>query len=558
MAYLDIPAEQSSPSHFDAVVVGAGFAGLYALHKLRDQLGLRVRVFEAGHGVGGTWFWNQYPGARCDVESLHYSYSFLAELQQEWNWSEKYASQPEILAYLNHVADRFDLRSDISFETRVTSAVWNEHDRVWEIGCGDGSAVTARYLICGSGNLSVPKDPQFDGMENFDGEVYLTGRWPHDGVNFEGKKVAVVGTGSSGIQVITEIAKKADHLTVFQRTPNYATPLRNVPADPERTAAIKANYPQVRENARKTRGGVPDYNPLPSALTVTPEERRRVFDECWDAGGFQLYVGSFQDILIDKSANATISEYIRERISERIDNPALAEKLIPTDYPYGTKRPPFETGYYEIFNQPNVTLVDVRETPIVSVTSGGVLTTDSEHEADILVLATGFDAITGPVLDMGIIGRDGETLNDKWAHGPRTYLGLSVHGFPNLFLVTGPQSPSVLYNMPLAIEDHVDFIADAIEYCRRNGVETIEARLAAEDAWVAHTVELSDATLLPETDAWWMTGGTNGKPRVCMLYIGGAAAYREICAKVVADGYDGFDVSAQRSASFAGTSSRRE
>jgi cation diffusion facilitator CzcD-associated flavoprotein CzcO len=547
MAHLKSSPGRSFPNHFDAVVIGAGFAGLYALHKLRDQLGLNVRVFEVGDGVGGTWYWNRYPGARCDVESLHYSYSFSADLQQEWTWSEKYASQPEILAYLNHVADRFKLRSNIVFGTRVVSAVWNEQRCVWEIGCDDGSAVSARYLICGSGNLSVPKAPKFDGLENFEGEVYLTGRWPHEGVDFDGKKVAVVGTGSSGIQVITELAKSAGHLTVFQRTPNYATPLRNAPADPARTSWVKANYSQVRAEARNTRGGVPDYNPLPSALAVTPEERRRVFDECWNAGGFQLYVGSFQDILIDQTANDTISEYIRERIRERIEDPVLAQKLIPTDYPYGTKRPPFENGYYEIFGQPKVTLVDVRQTPITSVTASGVRTTENEFEADILVLATGFAAITGPVLEMGIVGRDNGSLVDKWADGPRTYLGLAVHGFPNLFLVTGPQSPSVLYNMPLAIEDHVDFIADMIDYCRQNGFDIVEPALQSEDAWVAHTVELAEGTLLPKTDAWWMTGGTGDKPRVCMLYVGGAAAYREVCAKVVANGYEGFSFTARNS-----------
>lgn len=542
-AYAD--ERPTSPTDFDAIVVGAGFAGLYALHKLRDQLGMRVRVIEAGDGVGGTWYWNRYPGARCDIESLHYSYSFSADLQQEWEWSEKYASQPEILAYLNHVADRFRLRTDITFKTRVTSAVWDETHGVWHVGSDTGATVSARYLICGAGNLSVPKTPEFNGIDTFRGEVHLTGKWPHDGVDFTGKTVAIIGTGSSGIQAIPEIAEEADHLTVFQRTPNYATPLGNKPSEPERVAAVKANYPQVREAARNTSGGIPELAPLPSALAVTAEERRRVFDECWAEGGFRFSVGTFQDILVDRAANDTIAEYVRERIRQRVSDPAVAEKLTPTDYPYGTKRPPCETNYYETFNRTNVTLVDVVGAPIVSITETGVRTTAAEYDADVIVLATGFDAMTGPLLEMGIVGRGGQKLADKWVDGPRTFLGLSVHGFPNLFLITGPQSPSVLYNMPLAIEDHVDFIADSIGYLQQNGLDTIEATLEAESGWVTHATELAQQTLLPETDSWWMGANIPGKPRVCMVYLGGAAVYRGICADVVAKGYEGFTLSAE-------------
>ncbi|MGV9866323.1 flavin-containing monooxygenase [Rhodococcus koreensis] len=531
---------------FDAIVIGAGFAGLYALHKFRDQMGLQVQVFEAGDGVGGTWYWNQYPGARCDIESLHYSYSFSAELQQDWEWSEKYASQPEILRYLNHVADRFDLRKDITFDTRVTSAAWDEDTRLWRVGTDDGATVTARYLISGAGNLSVPKKPEFDGIDDFSGEVYLTGKWPHDGVDFTGKNVAIIGTGSSGIQAITEIAKDAKHLTVFQRTPNYATPLGNEPLDPGHVQEVKANYPQVREDSRNTRGGIPYPDTLPSALAVTPEERRRVFDECWAEGGFRFFLGTFADILVDKAANDTIAEYVREKIRQRVSDPTVAAKLTPTDYPYGTKRPPYETNYYETFNRNNVTLVDVADAPIVSVTETGVRTTAAEYDFDVIILATGFDAMTGPLLEMGIVGRDGQRLADKWADGPHTYLGLSVHGFPNLFLVTGPQSPSVLYNMPLAIEDHVDFIADAIERLRQGGFDTIEPALEAETGWVAHANEIAQHTLLPETDSWWMGANIPGKPRVCLVYLGGADVYRGICADVVVKDYEGFTLSAER------------
>ncbi|AII05694.1 flavin-containing monooxygenase [Rhodococcus opacus] len=531
---------------FDAIVIGAGFAGLYALHKLRDQMGLRVQVFEAGDGVGGTWYWNQYPGARCDIESLHYSYSFSAELQQDWEWSEKYASQPEILRYLNHVADRFELRKDIAFETRVTSAVWDEEGTRWQVGTQDGGTVTAQYLISGAGNLSVPKKPEFDGIDDFAGDVYLTGKWPHEGVDFTGKNVAIIGTGSSGIQAITEIAKEAKHLTVFQRTPNYASPLGNEPLNPDRVREVKANYPQVREDSRNTRGGIPYPDPLPSALAVTPEERRRVFDECWSEGGFRFFLGTFGDILVDKAANDTIAEYVREQIRQRVSDPTVAAKLTPTDYPYGTKRPPYETSYYETFNRDNVTLVDVADAPIVSVTETGVRTTEAEYDFDVIILATGFDAMTGPLLEMGIVGRDGQTLADKWADGPHTYLGLSVHGFPNLFLITGPQSPSVLYNMPLAIEDHVDFVADAIETLKHGGLDTIEPTADAETGWVAHANEIAQHTLLPETDSWWMGANIPGKPRVCLVYLGGADVYRGICADVVAKDYEGFTLSAER------------
>jgi cation diffusion facilitator CzcD-associated flavoprotein CzcO len=534
----------TSQTDFDAIVIGAGFAGLYALHKLRDQMGLRTRVFEAGDGVGGTWYWNRYPGARCDIESLHYSYSFSAELQQEWEWSEKYASQPEILSYLNHVADRFNLRKDIQFNTRISSAVWDDDRGVWRVAGEDGSAATARYLISGAGNLSVPKEPEFDGIDTFSGEVYLTGKWPHEGVDVTGKKVAIIGTGSSGIQAITEIAKQAAHLTVFQRTPNYATPLRNQPSDSGRVRAIKARYPEVREAARNTRSGIPYPEALPSALAVSPEERRRVFDECWSEGGFRFFLGTFQDILVDKAANDTIAEYVREQIRQRVSDPAVAEKLTPTSYPYGTKRPPFETTYYETFNRSNVTLVDVMDTPIVAVTESGVRSTSAEYDFDIIVLATGFDAMTGPLLSMGVVGRAGQKLSDKWADGPHTYLGLTVNGFPNLFLITGPQSPSVLYNMPLAIEDHVDFTADAIRYLEQNGFDTIEATPQAEAGWVAHANEIAQSTLLPETDSWWMGSNIPGKPRVCLVYLGGASVYRGICADVVAKGYEGFFLSA--------------
>ncbi len=527
---------------FDAIIIGAGFAGLYALHRLRDKMGLSVRAFDAASDVGGTWYWNRYPGARCDIESIHYSYSFSAELQQEWKWSERFSAQPEILRYLNHVADRFDLRKDIQFNTRVTALAWDDKNKFWEIRTEEGATARAKYLISGAGNLSVPKTLEFKGAENFKGEVYLTGNWPHEGVDFTGKRVGIIGTGASGIQAITEIAKEAAHLTVFQRTPNYATPIGNVPMDPDIERQAKAHYAEIRRKSRNSFLGVPYDQAQPSALAVSAEERRRVYDECYAQGGFRLFIDSFADLLFNKEANETAAEFVRAKIRERVKDPKVADMLTPKDYPYGTKRPPLETKYYETYNRNNVTLVDVKSSPIDAITEKGVRTKSGEYEFDVIVLATGFDAVTGPLLQMGIVGRNGLKLKDKWADGPHTYLGISIHGFPNLFLITGPQSPAVLYNMPLAIEDHVDFAADAIQYLRDHDLDTIEPTLEAETKWVTHTNELSRTTLLPGTDSWYMGANIPGKPRVCMVYLGGAPAYRKICADVEAKGYDGFSL----------------
>ncbi len=477
---------------------------------------------------------------RVDIESVHYSYSFSDDLQQEWTWSEKFAAQPEILRYLEHVADRFDLRKDITFDTRIESVVWDDDVRVWTVTTDTGETVTSRYFISGAGNLSVPKTPEFPGIDTFVGEVHMTGNWPHGGVDFTDKRVGVIGTGSSGIQAITEIAKEAGHLTVFQRTPNYATPIGNAPANETETAHAKANYKELRDAARNHFLGVPYDQVQDSALAVSAEDRRKVFDERWDAGGFRLFIDSFRDILFDKDANDTVSEYIRERIHERVNDPEVAQLLAPSTYPYATKRPPLETDYYETYNRDNVTLVDVKNTPIDEITAAGVRTGGVEHELDVLVLATGFDAMTGPLLAMGIVGRDGHRLEDKFEYGPRTYLGLMMHDFPNLFLITGPQSPSVLYNMPLAIEDHVDFVADAIANLHADDLDTIEPLADAENEWVEHCAELASATLMPDTDSWYMGANIPGKPRVCLVYLGGAPTYRAKCAEVVERRYEGF------------------
>ncbi|MDI9897439.1 NAD(P)/FAD-dependent oxidoreductase [Rhodococcus sp. IEGM 1381] len=526
------------PTDYDAIVVGTGFAGIYATHKLRDQLGLNVLTVDTAGDIGGTWYWNRYPGSRCDIESIHYSYSFSDEVQQEWTWTEKFASQPEILEYLNYVVDKFDLRRNMLFDTTIESMEWI--DGRWTVRTDTGTVFTADYVICGTGNLSVPKAVDIEGIDSFAGEVYLTGRWPHSGVDFAGKRVGVIGTGSTGIQVIQEVSKIADHLTVFQRTANYATPIGNGPSDEQRVKAVKEEYARIREASRNSFVGIPYDKAQPSALAVSEAERRRTFDECWDAGGFSIASDSFQDVMFDKAANDTVSEYIRDRIRARVEDPELAELLAPDGHAYGTKRPPLEIDYYETFNRDNVDLVDVRTHPIESVTPTGVRTDLGNVDLDVLVLATGFDAMTGPLLKLGIRGKEGKSLNDAWSNGPRTYLGVMVHDFPNLFLITGPQSPSVLYNMPLAIEDHVDFAADAIAHMRDARASVMEAELTAQDEWVDHSNAVAETTLMPTADSWYVGSNVPGKPRAVMLYLGGAAGYRAICDDVVSSGYRGF------------------
>jgi cyclohexanone monooxygenase len=525
---------------FDVVVVGAGFAGLYALHKLRDQLGLSVRAYEAGGEVGGTWYWNRYPGARCDIESYNYSYSFSDELQQEWDWSERFAGQPEIRRYLNHVADKFDLRRDIRFNSRVVSAHYREDRPEWEVETDRGDRARARFLVAGTGNLSAPKLQDFDGLDRYSGQVYRTSNWPEQSVDFTGQRVAVIGTGASGIQAIPVIAQQAAHLTVFQRTPNYATPLGNGPTDPEFQSYIKANYDTIRARSRAHMTGQPYERAQPSALNADPDDRRKIYEKRWAEGGFRLLADSYADLLFDEAANETAAEFIREKIREQVDNPDVAELLVPDTYPYGTKRPPLETNYYRTFNRDNVTLVDLRSTPPLRIGPTGIQTGTALHECTSIVLATGFDAMSGPLLRMGIHGRDGLSLGTSWEQGPRTNLGLMVDGFPNLFMITGPQSPSVLYNMPLAIEDHVNWITNCISYLRERRITTIEPTTASVDGWVQHTREVADATLMPTTPSWYSGDNIPGKPRTFMVYLGGAPQYRQICDNVAANGYEGF------------------
>ena len=526
----------------DAIVVGAGFAGLYALHRLRG-LGLSVRVFEAGDGVGGTWYWNRYPGARCDVESMDYSYSFSDELQQEWCWTERYAAQPEILSYINHVADRFDLRRDVQLSTRVTSAVFDETTSRWTIETDRGDRVTARFCIMATGCLSDAQVPDIAGRETFAGRWYHTGRWPHEGVDFSGQRVGVIGTGSSAIQSIPIIAKQAQHLFVFQRTPNYSVPAHNAPLDAEYERRVKASYPDFRRQARESRVGFVVERSEESALAVSAEARTREYEKRWTRGGLG-FSATYADLLTDQAANDTAAAFFREKIHGIVRDPAVAETLTPRDYPLGTKRLCVDTEYYATFNRDNVTLVDLRKTPIVAITPKGVRTSEREYAVDSLVFATGFDAMTGALLKIDIRGRGGHTLAEKWSAGPRTYLGLAVAGFPNLFMITGPGSPSVLSNMIVSIEQHVDWIADCLAHLRACGHAVIEATAEAEDAWVAHVNEVGHMTLYPRARSWYMGANVPGKPRIFMPYIGGVGVYREKCDAVASAGYEGFRLSA--------------
>jgi cyclohexanone monooxygenase len=527
---------------FDAVVVGAGFAGMYMLHRLRG-LGLRARVFEAGDDVGGTWYWNRYPGARCDVESLEYSYGFSEELQQEWVWTERYSGQPEILRYAQHVADRFDLRRDIQFGTRISAAHWDERVGRWQIRSERGDSVTAQFLIMATGCLSNANLPRFEGLDSFAGEVHHTGRWPHAGVDFRGKRVGVIGTGSSAIQAIPLIAEQAAQLTVFQRTPNYSIPARNHPLDPAEQAAVKADYAGLRRrNLRMPAalGSRRTWN-QGSVLAASVEERQGAFESTWEAGGF-LFLAAYGDTATDPRANAIAADFVRAKIRAIVRDPAVAELLSPSQV-LGCKRLCLDTSYFETYNRPNVRLVDVNREPIESITPRGLRAGGREYELDCLIFATGFDAMTGALLAIDVRGRGGRPLREAWSEGPVTYLGLGVPGFPNLFSITGPGSPSVLANMIPAIEQHVDWIADCLAYLRARGLGRIEAGAAAARDWVAHVNAVADTTLYPTCNSWYLGANIPGKKRVFMP-LPGFPAYVDKCNEVAAKGYEGFELSA--------------
>jgi cation diffusion facilitator CzcD-associated flavoprotein CzcO len=525
---------------FDVVVVGAGFAGLYALHKLRQQ-GLSARVLEAAPELGGTWFFNRYPGARCDVESVDYSYSFSEELQQEWTWTEKYATQSEILTYLNWVADKLDLRRDIDFNTRVASAVLDEGGLRWTVTTADGQAITARFVVMATGALSAAITPAFDGLDRFRGDIYHTAHWPHEGVDFTGKRVAVIGTGSSGIQSIPIFAEQADHLYVFQRTPNYSIPAGNAALTAEQVAEVKATYAERRRVSFRSGGGSPYVGTTKLTFEVSEDERREAYEKRWQLGGV-LFSKTFPDQLTNQAANDEARRFFVEKVRAVIDDPGVAELLIPNDHPIGAKRICTDTNYFQTFNRTNVTLISVRRTPIVSVDDTGIHTSDEHIDLDAIVFATGFDALTGSLGKIDIVGRGGELLRDDWADGPHSYLGLGDDGFPNLFVVTGPGAPAVLANMVLHAEAHVDWIAEAIAYLDAHGYAGIEATPEAVENWLAELNQRAATTLFPKANSWYLGANVPGKPRVFMLFIGGFGAYNDICAEVAAAGYKGFDL----------------
>jgi cation diffusion facilitator CzcD-associated flavoprotein CzcO len=532
-----------SRDKFDAIVVGAGFAGLYALYRLRG-LGLSVRLLERANGLGGTWYYNRYPGARCDIESLQYSYQFSDELAQEWEWSERYSAQPEILEYANHVADRFDLRKDIQFETSVTAASFDEAAACWTVMTAKGESLTTQYLIMATGCLSAANLPNIPGRDRFAGATYHTGHWPHEGVNFTGLRVGVIGTGSSAIQAIPLIAEEAKELIVFQRTPNYAVPAHNGPLDREEERRVKADYRGFRAYAATKGFDIAIEMSDAPAFSVEADERRRAYEERWQQGGFN-YLGAFGDLLFDPAANDTAAEFVREKIRGIVKDPATAALLTP-HHLIGTKRLCVDTNYYATFNRPNVRLIDLNATPIEAIVPDGVRTVARSYDLDAIVFATGFDAMTGALDRIDIRGKGGVRLKDAWAAGPRTYLGLATSGFPNFFMITaGPGSPSVLSNMLPSIEQHVDFVANCIAYMSERQLGTVEATEEAEATWVAHVNEVANLTLFPQGNSWYVGANIEGKLRMFLPYIGGYPVYVAKCNEVAANNYEGFALRAR-------------
>lgn len=534
---MNIENKASATLTTDVVIVGAGFAGLYLIYRLRRQ-GFAVIALEAATGVGGTWFWNRYPGARCDIMSIDYSYSFDPELEQEWQWSEKYATQPEILAYANYVADKYDLRKDIRFGTRMERAVWAEQDRRWSVRTASGNDILCRFFVMASGCLSLPKRIDIRGADSFAGETYYTHRWPAEGVDFTGKRVAVIGTGSSGVQAIPIIASQAAQMTIFQRTPNFTRPARNGQAPQEKLDAFEADRDAYRHAARFSNGGVPGPAAELEALKVSETERRAVYESAWNSGN--LLPKTFSDLATNAAANETFCEFLRNKIRSIVKDPSTAELLCPTGFYYGTKRPCLDSGYLETFNRLNVRLLDLRKTPISTITASGIDTSAESMKFDVIVFATGFDAMTGALVAVDIIGHDGLSLKDKWATGPKTYLGLSTVGFPNFFMITGPGSPSVLSNMMVSIEQHVDWVTHTLDYMRRADFDVVEPTEIAEAGWVRHVNDCANVTLFPTAASWYMGANVPGKPRMFMPYIGGVDRYRKACDEVIERGYLGF------------------
>ena len=525
---------------FDALIIGAGFSGLYQLHCLRDKLGLRVQVLEMADDVGGTWYWNRYPGARCDSESHSYCYAFSEEIYREWSWTERYPGPAEIRRYLRFVADRLDLLRDVRFETRVTGAEYDEGANLWRVHTDDGRTRSAQFLITAVGCLSAANIPKIPGLERFEGQWAHTGQWPHEGIDFRGKRVGQIGTGSTGIQAAPVIAETAAHLTVFQRTANYSIPARNGPLTEADQQTYKDEFGDLRRIMHEASNGHPFLISQRSARETPAAERRQVYEQAWEKGGLR-FRATFADLLVDEAANETAASFIKEKIRQIVRDPETARKLATIDHPFATKRPPVDSHYFETFNRDNVSLVDIREDPIEEITPGGIRTRSQEYPLDVIVFATGFDAMSGPLLNLNLTGRKGLRLAEAWTAGPVNTLGLQVAGFPNLFTITGPGSPSVLCNMPVAIEQHVEWITDCIAHMREQGHERIETTPEAMDKWVRHVNEAANATLLPKANSsWYLGANVPGKPRVFMPYAGGMARYRRICEQVAGDGYTEF------------------
>jgi len=522
----------------DVVVVGAGFSGLYLLYRLR-KAGFSTRVFERGGGVGGTWYWNRYPGARCDVESLQYSYSFDEQLQQDWYWPEKFSAQPDILAYANHVADRFNLKKDIEFNIEVKASWFDEKLKTWKITTNTGEEINAQYFIMATGCISTTQIPNIKGLSDYVGNTFHTGDWPHEEVDFSGQSIAVIGTGSSGIQSIPVLAKQAKKLTVFQRTPNYSIPSQNEPMTKKYERSWKDVYSERRKEMRySAHGSLKDLNDVP-ALSVDKDQRQELYTKRWAIGGTG-FLSSFNDLLTSADANYTAAEYVRQQIKKVVNDKETAEILCPRSYPIGTKRICIDTGYFETYNRENVKLVDISKKPIQRLVTDGIIVDNQLYPFDSIIFATGFDAMTGSLFNVDIKGRDGLALKDKWNAGPKTYLGLMSASFPNLFMITGPGSPSVKSNMIMSIEQHVDLVTETLLTMRSKGLSVVEPELEAENKWVDHVQEVANKTLFPQANSWYMGANIPGKPRLFMPYIGGVGAYRQICEEIVANNYRGF------------------
>ena len=527
---------------FDALIIGAGISGMYQLHRLR-ALGMQVRVFEAGTDVGGTWYWNRYPGARFDSESYSYGYSFSPELLQAWDWSEHFSPQPETLRYLNHVADRFDLRRDIRFGAFVTSAHWDDAKGHWTITLEGGEQARGRFLITAIGAFTKPTLPAIPGIEDFAGECHHTARWPHEPVDFSGKRVAVIGTGATGVQVIQEVAKTAAQLTVYQRTANWCVPLHNRRIEADEQARIKASYPEIFARCRQTHGAFLHGADPRYAMQLSAEEREAFWEALYAKPGFGLWLGNFRDVLVDPAANALLSEWVARKIRARVNDPATAEKLIPHNHGFGTRRIPMETNYYEVYNQPNVTLVDVRATPIQRIVPEGVKAGDGTRAFDMIVFATGFDAVLGGFEQIDVRGRDGLTLRQKWRDGPRTMLGLQTTGFPNMLTLVGPHNSATFCNIPRCIEQNVEWVTDLLQYMRAHGHMRIEPTPEAEAEWTQHVQDTAAPMLFNQVDSWFMGINSNVEGRdhrTFLLYAGGAPRYRERCDEIARAGYRGF------------------